>query len=157
EILHWAENKTYYETTKKYLLNKYREEVSSHNKMFIIRTFYRSNDPTLKILLDDFSFDGNPNFHDMIDLYLCLYAEIALILYNKTKKNKSINKQWIVNSLEELMSRQMQNGKWDSLSNTATILVFLLLYMNGLKAVLKDSNEKELLDQVKERIDRGVI
>lgn len=54
------------------------------------------------------------------------------------------------------MSRQMQNGKWDSLSNTATILVFLLLYMNGLKAVLKDSNEKELLDQVKERIDRGV-
>lgn len=156
EILHWAENKTYYETTKKYLLNKYREEVSSHNKMFIIRTFYRSNDPTLKILLDDFSFEGNPNFHDMIDLDLCLYAEIAIILYNNTKKNKSINKQWIVNSLEELMSRQMQNGKWDSLSNTATILVFLLLYMNGLKAVLKDSNEKELLDQVKERIDRGV-
>lgn len=92
EILHWAENKTYYETTKKYLLNKYREEVSSHNKMFIIRTFYRSNDPTLKILLDDFSFEGNPNFHDMIDLDLCLYAEIAIILYNNTKKtNLSIN------------------------------------------------------------------
>lgn len=156
EILHWAGNKAYYETTRAYLLNKYREEGSSHNKMFIIRTFYRSNDPALQILLDDFSFEGIPNFHDMIDLDLCLYAEIAIILFNNTEKNKSTNKQWIVNSIEELTSRQMQNGKWDSLSNTATILVFLLQYMNELKAVLKDSNERELLDQVKERIDRGV-
>lgn len=156
EILYWANNKQYYEKTRTYLLNKYREEGSSHNKMFIIRSFYRSNDPALPSLLDDFSFDGISSFHDMIDLDLCLYAEIAIILFNNSEKNRSANKQWIINSLEELLARQMQNGKWDSLSNTATILVFLLQYLNELKTILKDSNEKEFLGQIKERIDRGV-
>ncbi len=156
ELFHWANNDQCYEKTKTYLLNKYYEEESSHNKMFIIRSFYRSNDPVLLTLLDDIVFDSFPAFHDMIDLDLCLYAEIAIILYNNSEKNKSINKQNIINLIEELLSRQMQNGKWDSLSNTGTILVFLLQNYNVLKNILKDSYERKTLNQIKEQVDRGI-
>ncbi len=156
EVLYWANNKTNYNKTRTYLLNKYREEGSYHNKMFIIRSLFRSKDSALQMLIDDFSLDDISGFHDMIDLDLCLYTEIAIILLKNSKENKAVNKQCFINSVEELLSRQMQNGKWDSLSNTATILVFLLQYLNDFEAIMKDSDEKKLFSQIKERIDRGV-
>lgn len=156
EILHWANYKEHYDRTRSYLLQKYREEDSAHNKMFIIRSFYRTQDPAITMLIGAFSFDSTTSFPDMIDLDVCLYAEIAIILYKYSKNNSTLNKQMIVNALNELLSRQMQNGKWDSLSNTATILIFLLQHLKDLQQILKDSAGRELLSKVKEKVDRGI-
>ena len=156
EILHWANDTEHYEKTKKYLLDSFREQDNTHNKMFIIRSFYNSNDPMLQDLIKDFTFDSITNFKDVIDLDLCLYTEIAIILHLRTEENKSGNKQMIVNALDELLSRQLQSGKWDNLSNTATILIFLMKYQAILKSILNGAIDAKLCKKIKDKIERGV-
>lgn len=154
EILKWAENKYYYNKTKKYLVEKYREEHSTRNKMFIIRSFYRTGDTELKSLLNDFSFENLSIMDDIIDIDLCLYAEIAIILQKHFIGGICDNKEIIIKTISALLARQMPNGKWDNLSNTATILIFLLQNMEDLNIVLE--GYPNLQNQIKERIDRGI-
>lgn len=156
EILYWSENEKYYNKTKKYLSDKFGELTSIHNKMFIIRSFYHCNDSDIHKLIEGFSLNSSTSYSDMIDLDLCLNAEIAIILHIYSQNNKNSNKQWMINVLSELCSRQLQSGKWDSLSNTATILIFLLQHMKNLKEILNGATEIDLLNKINILIDRGI-
>ena len=96
ELLKWAKNNEYYAKTQNYLINKFYTEENVHNKMFIIRSFACSSDPELSSILENFSIESITNLKDLTDLDLCLYIEIAIILYNNLEKDKSVNKQWII-------------------------------------------------------------
>lgn len=155
ELLHWT-GKTEYSITRDYLVDRFNNSDNIHNKMFILRTFYHCSDQALETMISDFQISDNASFNDMIDLDLCLVAEIAIILYMRQDANKSTNKQRLIDSLTELCNRQIQSGKWDSLSNTATILSFLLEYFEDVKRILKTSQDQELLNTIRIKIDRGV-
>lgn len=147
----------YYNKTKEYLLERFRTENSiTHNKMFIIRTFYHCKDRSLKGLIRDFSLkDGS--YNDLIDIDLCLYAEIELVLFLYNKANKNIHKNHIISILETLLARQMQNGKWDSLSNTASILTFILQNLDVFKkSILNGSSESEIVSELQSKTERGI-
>lgn len=156
EILYWAQNTEYYNKTKDYLLLKYKESSNSHNKMFILRTFFHCEDPSLSELIHSFQYNDNISLKDMIDLDLCLIAEISIILYNYQESNRSANKQRLIDALSELCYRQQQSGKWDNLSNTATILVFLLQYINKIRLILSGSADLDIVKSIRTHIDRGV-
>ncbi len=170
EILYWAKECSkdtpdvyekydmYYQKTRAYLIGKYNDpDNTAHNKMFMLRSFYKCNDVDVPNLVKSFPYENAMSFADVIDLDLCLYAEISIIFYKFADSNKSSHKKEIINAINELLNRQMKNGKWDNLSNTATILTFFLQNMKVLKEViLKDATDRELIEQLNAQVDRGI-
>lgn len=156
EILYWANDNIHYSVTRDYLLERYEESKDVHNKMFILRSLWHCNDMICQKYIDDVILNTSISLTDMIDLDVCLNAEIAIILYEYSKEGKNINKQWLEKSLNELCRRQSQNGKWDNLSNTAIILVFLLQYKEIYEKILFDQSHSETLKMLNSCIDRGI-
>lgn len=143
--------------TKKYLLGRY-PELSTNNKMFVIRSFYHCD--AIESLHSDFKcieeaiFDLK-DIKDITDIDLCLRAEIALILFKLLKVNKMKGK--LLSLIQELCGRQLQNGKWDNLGNTANILNFLLPYRKTLLEIFKDDPmDQKCLILLDGNIDRGI-
>lgn len=153
EILHWANENNKYNSTKDYLLNIFAT-LSPLNKMFVIRAFSRCSDSCVDALIKDFRLDNSVPLTDMMDLDLCLKAEIAMILCSNQDEN--INKRHMREAIEEICRRQLQNGRWDNLGNTAKILIFLLQEWSTIKTILDEPQDIELLKLIRSHIDRGI-
>lgn len=143
--------------TKNYLLERY-PELSTNNKMFVIRSFYHCG--AIESLQGDFkgieeAISDLKDIKDITDIDLCLRAEITLILFELHKINKM--KGRLLSLMQELCGRQLQNGKWDNLGNTANILNFLLPYRKMFLEIFKDDpTDQKWLATLDGNIDKGI-
>lgn len=140
----------YYNETKQWLINKYKE-TSNYNKKFIIRSFYNAN--RLSDLSDEFDDFKNElqnialddNNTDKLEIDLCLDIEVCLIYINTFEDKKDIGNR-IKICTSSILENQMQNGRWDNnLGKTARLLVFLL----------KNRNHREL-KKIGDNLERAI-
>ena len=145
----------YFIETKQWLIDKYKE-TSIYNKKFIIRSFYNAghlNELSDSIAqfqeeLLNVAIDGASE--DKLEIDLCLDVEVCLIFLKMFAARKEIQLR-IRDCVKDILSTQLQNGRWDNnLGKTARLLVFLINHQ-----ALGD------FDRFKEEIDvaisRGII
>lgn len=149
------EIENYYNETKRWLINKYKE-TSNYNKKFIIRSFYNANQLSdLSDVFDDFKNELqnialDDNNTDKLEIDLCLDIEVCLIYINTFEDKKDIGNK-IKTCTSSILDNQMQNGRWDNnLGKTARLLVFLLKNQ-------KHRELKKLDTDLKRSINLGII
>lgn len=145
----------YFNETKHWLIDKYRE-TSIYNKKFIIRSFFNaghfdelSNSITnFQEELINVAVDGAGE--DKLEIDLCLDIEVCIIFLKKFKDRKEIQLR-IRDCIKCILSTQLQNGRWDNnLGKTSRLLVFLINHQ-----ALKDF--ERFKDEIEEAISRGIV
>lgn len=146
---------TYLNETRKWLVERYNE-TSCYNKKFIIRSFHNAGfGDEFKALKSDFenelfevATDGS--IKDKLEIDLCLDVEVCLIYLKMYRERKEIRIR-INESIDSILSTQMQNGRWDNnLGKTAKLLVFLIKYQSQNEFQRKNK-------EIRESISRGII
>lgn len=141
--------------TRRWLVQKYNG-TSKYNQKFIIRSFYNCGAlDDLHQTVDEFkenlyqiALDGTVT--DKLEIDLCLDVDVCSVYLSSVGDKREIRNR-IHESLANILSKQMQNGRWDNnLGKTARILVFLLKHK-------KDPEFERSESDVKRSIDSGII
>lgn len=144
-----------YRETRRWLVQKYNG-TSKYNQKFIVRSFYNCGAlDDLHQTVDEFkenlyqiALDGTVT--DKLEIDLCLDVDVCSVYLSSVGDKREIRNR-IHESLANILSKQMQNGRWDNnLGKTARILVFLLKHK-------KDPEFERSESDVKRSIDSGII
>lgn len=145
----------YFYETKQWLINKYKE-TSMYNKKFIIRSFHNTGHlDELSSSVDNFqeellkvAVDGTGE--DKLEIDLCLDIEVCLIFLEIFKERREIQLR-IRDCINNILSAQLQNGRWDNnLGKTARLLVFLINHQTA-------GDFERFKEKVNAAISRGII
>ena len=140
--------------TKRWLLEKYNN-TSKYNKKFIIRSFYncglindlKSEINKFKESLLQIALDGT--VQDKLEIDLCLDIDVCSIYLEAFGEKREV-KNKIIECLSCILSKQLQNGRWDNnLGKTSRLLVFLLNHM-------EDSEFQRTSDKLQSAINLGL-